>query len=75
MTATPGVRVVIGPLPVTCAALVTVQDERSVIAINATLRPTMRGRVLLVALNALATPKPAGVPWAGVVAMRANWGA
>ena len=66
-----GVRVLVGPLPEGTAALAVVDPMRSAptITVNAALSARGRGYALARALAALAAPRPADLPFAGVVAV------
>lgn len=74
-----GVHVFVGPLPADTAALAVAPavdvPGGTTITVNAGLGARARGYALARALAALAAPRPAGVPWAGVVATRPEWGA
>lgn len=68
-----GTRVVVAPLPEGAAAVALDALGTTVVTVNAALGARARGYALRLALHALAAPRPEGVPFASVVAARAEW--
>lgn len=68
-----GVRVTVAELPPRVAALAVATRGGAAIVVNRSLGGRARGSALARALSALAAPRPADLPFAGVVDLRPEW--